>query len=131
MLSENKISSSLEDYLEAIYILIRKHGYARVKEIAKLLNVKSSSVSEAILRLKSSGLVIHERYGFIKLTDKGELLAKEIYRKHVKLLNFLVNVLGVPAEIAEKDACAIEHVISKVTLNKLLEFVKKYTSTRS
>lgn len=128
MLSESRISSSLEDYLEAIYILMKKHGYARVKEIAKLLNVRSSSVSEAILRLKSSGLVAHEKYGFIKLTDRGELLAKEIYRKHVKLLNFLVNVLGVPVEIAEKDACAIEHVISKVTLDKLLEFVERYVS---
>lgn len=127
-MSESRLSSSLEDYLEAIYILMKKHGYARVKEIAKLLNVRSSSVSEAILRLKSSGLVAHEKYGFIKLTDRGELLAKEIYRKHVKLLNFLVNVLGVPVEIAEKDACAIEHVISKVTLDKLLEFVERYVS---
>ncbi len=121
-----RISPSLEDYLETIYLLCRQYGSARVKEIAEMLNVKSSSVSEAIGRLKRAGLVVHERYGRIALTNEGERLAKEIYKRHVELLNFLVNVLGVPQEIAERDACAIEHVISRTTLEKLLEFIEKH-----
>ncbi|MCS7386058.1 MAG: metal-dependent transcriptional regulator [archaeon GB-1867-005] len=124
-MSGRKISPSLEDYLEAIYLISLEYGSARVKEIADFLNVKSSSVSEAIGRLKEAGLVDHERYGRIKLTDAGQQLAMEVYRKHMELLNFLVNVLGVPREIAERDACAIEHVISKVTLEKLLAFIER------
>jgi len=124
-LSERRISPSLEDYLEAIYIISKKYGSARVKEIADFLNVKSSSVSEAIGRLKDAGLVDHEKYGRIRLTSVGRQVAVEVYRKHVELLNFLVNVLGVPREIAERDACAIEHVISKVTLEKLLNFIEQ------
>lgn len=117
------LTESLEDYLEAIQILKEEKKVARVKEIGNLLNVKNSSVVNALNILKKKGLIIHEKYGYVDFTEKGKREAKKIHRKHKIILKFLEEVLGVPHEIALRDACRIEHVISKETFKRIKKFV--------
>jgi len=121
---EPKLTRSLEDYLEAVYILQREKGEARMKDLAARLNVRASSANEAIEKLAERNLVKHERYGSIVLTKEGEDLAKRIYNRHLVLLKFLHEVLGVDRETAERDSCALEHSISEETLKKLLSFIE-------
>ncbi len=119
------LSPSLEDYLEAIYLLKEKKGFTRVSEIADFLNVKMSSVNSALKTLLEKGLVIHETYGYVNLTDKGEENAKKVYSRHTILKRFFKEILELDEETAEKDACKIEHHISEKSLGKLLKYIKK------
>lgn len=119
------LSSSLEDYIEAIYILKKDKGFARVSEIANFLNVKMSSVNSAIKILAKKNLVVHKNYGYISLTKLGEKEAKKVYSRHIILKKFFKEILGVNEKKAEIDACKIEHHISRETLNKLLKYIKR------
>jgi len=119
-----KLTQSLEDYLEAIYVISLTSKVIRVKEIAKFLNVKTPSVVDAVGRLTERGLVIHEKYGYLELTDKGYELAKEVNDKHEKVYKFLNEILGVSVSISKKDACNIEHYISKEAMDKIIKFTR-------
>jgi DtxR family Mn-dependent transcriptional regulator len=117
------LSTSLEDYLEAIYVLEQKARVVRVKDISKMLEVSMPSVHQALHILMESGLVNHEHYGDVELTAKGRNAGREIYNRHTMLTKFFDEVLGVPREIAEGDACRIEHNISQETLDRLVAFI--------
>jgi len=121
------LSDSLEDYLEAVYIIGMKKKVVRVKEIAGFLNVKLPSVVDAVSKLQEKDLIFHEKYGYLNLTKSGLETAKVIYRKHEEIYKFLNQFLGMDEQTSEKDACGIEHHISKSTLEriiKLMEFLK-------
>ena len=105
------IHQSAEDYLEQILILLESKGYARSVDIADALNVKKPSVSVAMKKLRENGYISMEKRGRISLTDKGYPIARKIYERHKTLVRFLVK-LGVDENIAQKDACRIEHVLS-------------------
>ncbi|MHC1586380.1 MAG: metal-dependent transcriptional regulator [Candidatus Hecatellaceae archaeon] len=122
-------SASFEDYLEAIYLLGREKGEVRVTDLAAKLKVKKASVSEALTKLAERGLVKHERYGAVTLTGKGFRAAEKVYRKHQAVYRFLTEILGVQPQTAEKDACAIEHAVSKETLDKLEKFLGQKSKT--
>jgi DtxR family Mn-dependent transcriptional regulator len=117
--SLSTLSASLENYLETIAILKKERKYARVGDIAKALNVKSSSVNVAISFLLENDFVIHEKYGYVDLTDQGEKIALEIQKKHDILYKFLNNLLFINDGIANKEACAIEHSVSIETICRL------------
>lgn len=119
---------SIEDYLEVIYMLVLEKGYARIVEIASELKVKTPSATEMIQKLAREGYIEHEPYQRIKLAKKGEELAKMVYKRHKILTDFLV-ILGVDREVAEKDACEMEHALHPETLEKLTKFVKFVKST--
>jgi len=119
------LTQSLEDYLESIKILKEKKGIVRVKDIGKFLNVTNPSVVSALNILSKKGYVKHEKYGYIQLTEKGEREAEKIYERHKTIVKFLENILGLPHEIARRDACKIEHVISPETYKKIKEFIKR------
>ena len=121
----NKLTESLENYLETIGMLIRKNKIARVKDISKELDVKNSSVNIALNVLADKGLIIHEKYGYVELTDEGKKIADDIQHKEDVLLRFFTEILGVDKEIALKDACRMEHTISDETLAKLIFFIGK------
>lgn len=125
------LTKSLEDYLEAIKILTNNKKVTRVKDIGELLKVKSSSVVNAMNSLKEKGYIKQEKYGYIELTETGRKAALKIFKKHRIILKFLIEVLRVPKEIAEMDACKIEHVISEETFNKILEFYNYYNENQS
>ena len=66
-----------------------------------------------------------DKRGFIELTDKGLQTAREIYERHTLIQEFLIETLGVEADIAEQDACRIEHIISARTFDRIREYVKE------
>ncbi|MBA7608822.1 HTH-type transcriptional regulator MntR [subsurface metagenome] len=118
------LTSSLEDYLEAIWMTSLKKKVVRVKDIVEHLGVKAASVVEAMSNLREKGFYIQEKYGYIELTPNGNKIAKNIYKKHKILSRFLKEVLDVEKETAADDACRIEHHVSKKTLNKIIKFIK-------
>ena len=118
-----QLSESLEDYLETI-LLLSDEGAVRVSDVAERLNVKKPSVVAAVRQLKERGLLVHEPYGDLNLTEAGRLVAVEIYRRHQALFTFLTEVLGVCPELAEEDACCIEHNISADTMERLVSFIE-------
>jgi DtxR family Mn-dependent transcriptional regulator len=118
------LTASMEDYLEAILIIGLEKKVTRVKDIAKHLGVKTSSVANAIRVLSEKELVHQEPYGYIELTQKGVLRAKEIYEKHKTLYKFFHEILGIDSKVAEQDACEIEHHIHNETLDRILKFIQ-------
>ena len=71
----NQLSSNMEDYMEVIAVLKKRNSVARVRDIGKLMKVKTSSVTSALNVLSKRDLVNHERYGYVDLTENGEKLA--------------------------------------------------------
>ena len=106
------ISSSLEDYLEAIYLFSEKGNEVRSGQIAAHLNVKKSSVTEAIQNLAKEGLINYRPYSPITLTEQGKNAAENIFRKHNIVKNFFKEILNMSEDEASDTACKIEHVIS-------------------
>lgn len=108
-------SEVVEDYVELIAELIRQNGAARPVEIAERLGVTQPTVSKTLTRLKREGLILHEPYRSIRLTDEGRRLAEACRKRHRIVVDFLV-ALGVPPDVAEQDAEGIEHHVSEETL---------------
>jgi len=96
---------------------------ARVSAVADRLNVAKASVTEAARKLKEMGYVYYARYGPLDLTPKGLEVAREVRNRHDALILFLVNILGVPAAVAARDACVLEHGLSAETAARLATFV--------
>ncbi len=119
-----EVSPSLEDYLEAV-LEIADAGGARTTDVAERLGVSKASVNQAMGILADHGLVERERYGPVFLTENGMALAQAVQRRHQTIKAFLMTVLGVDEEVAEKDACQIEHVISKDTMNRIIEYMER------
>ncbi|MFC1726084.1 metal-dependent transcriptional regulator [candidate division KSB1 bacterium] len=117
------LTPSLEDYLESIWIIGLDKKVVRVKDIEKFLDVKTSSVIGALKTLAKKKLIIHERYGYIDLTETGIEKSKEIYKKHKIIAEFLEKILSVDKKTALSDACKIEHHIDQQTLRKLNKFM--------
>jgi len=119
-----KLSQSLEDYLESIYMISMDNKVVRVKEVAGFLDVKTPSVVDAISKLTDKELVQHEKYGYLELTDTGIKHAKKIYLKHEKIYKFFKDILSVSDDTSRKDACKIEHYISRETMDHMIKFIR-------
>jgi DtxR family Mn-dependent transcriptional regulator len=117
------MTQSLEDYLEMVSFLADE-GEVRVTDIAARLNVSKPSVLTALKILEEQGYLGHERYRTVSLTPKGVVRAREIRDIHNLLTVFLQDVVGVNPEIAEKDACKMEHLLSEETLKKIRSLVR-------
>lgn len=118
-----------EMYLETILVLKRRKGNVRSVDIARELDFSKPSVSRAVGILKDDEFITITENGTIDFTEKGKIRAKEIYEKHKCLTSFLIEIVGVTPEIAEEDACKIEHVISDESIEgikKLLENKKNF-----
>ncbi len=116
------ISSSLEDYLETIYLLVQQQGFARVKEIAHAREVKAASVSVALRRLAELDLVRYERREYIALTEQGEEAARKVLTRHRLLTRFFEEVLQMPADAASNQACAMEHSLTDEAMDRFVRF---------
>lgn len=112
-----KFTPSIEDYLECIYQTNRGQG-VKSTDIAFKLAVSKPSVHRAIVTLSEMGLVTQEKYSLIYLTEEGQKKAAEVNMKHEILSSFLQEVLGIPAEVAEEEACKMEHGVSVETAMK-------------
>ncbi len=112
-----------EEYIETIDEVQREKGYAKVRDVAALLEVGLPTVTEMFQKLSEAGLINYEKYSGVTMTEKGQALADELRRKHGTLQQFL-EILGVPEEIAYSEACNMEHTISPETLDRLTSFVE-------
>jgi Mn-dependent DtxR family transcriptional regulator len=113
----------MEDYLEVIYELIQRKGYATTIDISNYLNVSSPSVTKMVQKLDETGHVKYEKYRGITLTKEGIDIAQAIQNRHSLLVEFL-KIIGVDEHIANIDAEGIEHHLHSETLRKLEDFVK-------
>lgn len=116
------ITKSLEDYIEYIYMSLSDDKELKAIDIAKKFNISRASVSEALIRLCELGLVIYEGRKGIIVTEKGEIEAKRVIKKHQILLNFFNKTLNIEFEKASDNACKIEHVIDDDIISMLEKF---------
>lgn len=123
-MGKKKLSSTMEDYLEAIFNLEKSKKAVRVRDIAKEMLVKLPTVTSMMGTLAQRGLINHEKYEYVELTKKGRRIAKGVYRRHVILRDFLIDILNIDEETAEEDACKMEHAVSPVTLKRVVKFME-------
>ena len=117
------VNESAENYLETILLLSKKLPVVRSVDIANELDFKKSSVSIAMKNLREKNHIAVSDQGFIYLTDSGKKIAEMIYERH-ELLSSWLKSMGVPEEIANEDACKMEHVISKESFEAIKKHVK-------
>ena len=110
-----------EDYLKAIFVLQQENGCVRSLDVAERLKVTKPSVSRAVKLLCEGGFLTMDQSKLLHLTPLGASAAEEIYERH-RVLNEVLLSLGVTPAVAERDACRIEHVISRETIEKVKAF---------
>lgn len=119
-----KLTKSLEDYLETIYLLEKNDSKVKSVQIANTLAISKPAVTKAMNELKELGYILNTDYTFIQFTEEGRMIAKKIFEKHLILKAFLVK-LGVSEEVAEVDCCKIEHILSEETFHCVKNFLNK------
>jgi DtxR family Mn-dependent transcriptional regulator len=125
--SSSSYTESVEDYIEEIYVNYQKGNEGvRITDLAEAMGVTKASATDAVKKLKERGLVKHERYGRIYITEEGLETAKRVYDRHVTITKFLEEALHVSSAVAENDACGIEHIISEETFGQMKKFMKDH-----
>ena len=124
MTISDTLTASLEDYLEAIFNIIKEKQAAKPNDVAKMLKVKNASVTGALHSLAEKKLINYAPYEIITLTPEGKIAAKDIVRRHEVLRDFFVKVLSVENTIAEDAACKMEHSIPRSILERLIDFAE-------
>ena len=118
-----------EDYLESIYRLSLESAEGdksvRSVDVAEQLEVSKASVNKALSQLKEMGMVVQSRYGRVVLTEEGEAYAKVVWRSPRALRTFLEHDLGVKPEVADEEACLMEHVLSADTMQRLIGYLER------
>lgn len=120
-----KLNINNQDILETIYELEKNKGKARLTDIALKLEFSKSRTNQEIKKLISMGLIHEDKYGPIVLTKLGLFEAERIMFTHLLIKTFLKNHLGLDEDISEKDACAIEHIISEETIKAIVKHLEK------
>ncbi len=111
-----------ENYLETILVLKERTGTVRSIDIARALNFSKPSVSRAMGILRESGFIVMESNGEILLTEEGRQKAEAIYYRHRLLTQFLQEVTGVTEEVAEENACRMEHILDQ----EVVDGIRRY-----
>jgi Mn-dependent DtxR family transcriptional regulator len=119
MQKEKKLTSSLEEYLKIIYEITQTEPVARVKNIAKRMEVSLPSVTNALKRLDQLGYVRYEKYGLILLSEKGIERAKKLEKTSCILRTLLVDFIGVPESDVSKISCRIDHYFTEDTQERM------------
>ena len=117
-----------EMYLETLLVLQQRNSKVRSIDISEEMQFSKPSVSRAIKLLKTNGYINVDAQGYITFTEKGKEVAEDIYDRHQVLTECLIS-LGVSEELAAKDACKIEHDLSKETFAAIKKHMKKYLDT--
>ncbi len=122
----DKLTFTMENYLEAIYELSVDGSGARLSDIAKRLGVSKASANSAMSTLAQKGLITNEKYREIFLTEAGREKAKSTSNKHQTIRHFFVEILHIDPAVADEDACAIEHVISSESVQAMRRYWKAH-----
>ncbi len=119
-----KLTPSMEDYLETILILEEANRVARVKDIAAHMGVQMPSVTGALKTLKSHGLVEYEKNSYINLTPKGMIQAREVFKRHEVLTEFFKTALDLEGKEIVEQSCRIEHIITQETTDRIVNLTR-------
>jgi DtxR family Mn-dependent transcriptional regulator len=122
-----ELTERMEDYLRIIYEIENEKGYARLKDVASRLNVRPPTAEEMLRKLNDMNLIVHEKYGGIRLTKKGREIAEAIEKRFQYVRRFL-QILLVPNDVAARDAHIIEHRLHPKTLLQIIRFVEFISS---
>jgi Mn-dependent DtxR family transcriptional regulator len=114
---------TIEDYIELIYKLQKEEKRVHTNDVASTFNINPASVTEIFQKLTEEGFIDYEKYKGVVLTKKGEDFAKKTLFRHNQLKEFLI-ILGVDQKIAEIDACEMEHILHKTTMEAIIKFVE-------
>lgn len=121
-----KMSTSHEDYLEAMVVLgASTDSSVRSVDVATKMGVSKASVNKAMSVLKEKGYAEQPYYGDITLTEEGYRYGQAVLKRHEMLLKFLHKALGIPEDVADQEACLMEHAISDSSLEKWFAFIDK------
>src|ERR1700727_583181 len=114
MPTDELISAHVQDYAKAVYALELRGGEpVSTNDLAERLGVTPGSVSGMVRKLAELGLVEHERYRGVRLTEQGRRVALEVLRHHRLIELFLAEELGMPWDRVHAEAEVLEHVISE------------------
>lgn len=122
------LTNTQERYLETIFQLCVEHGEARLGAVAMTMGVAAPSARGVVQSLAEHGLVDYPRYGQITLTHSGSEAGRSLVLRHRAARDFLQNVLGVSAALAEQAAADMEHSLPAPVLCRLVQFVEHYHS---
>ena len=112
-----------ENYLEAILMISERKKDVHAIDVVNELKFSKPSVSIMLKKLRDNGYIIIDENNHLHLTDEGMKIATKIYERH-KILTAILKELGVSDEIAEEDACKIEHDLSDVTWDAIRKYYK-------
>lgn len=126
--SDNELSHSMAHYLLTIHKLKEGLGYARVTDIAKELGLTKGSVSTALGNLKKKNLIVEDENKFLDLSDTGHDEVHHMLSIRTLMYYFLKDILDVDDDMAHKDSCLVEHLLSPETREKLFAFMQKITT---
>lgn len=121
---KNVITHSAAHHLMAVDSLIRCHGYARVSDVARLLEITPGSVSLSLKPLKADGFLKQDENRFLRLSSRGQRLVDLLRARRSVIVKFLCSQLGVDRHQAEIDSCKIEHLLSGETARRLTDFMR-------
>ncbi len=120
---------TIEDYVELIYNIQKKKEKVHTNDIANTFDINPASVTEIFQKLSKEGYIDYEKYSGVTLTKKGRRIAIQTKNKHQSLKEFLL-FLGVNEEIAENDACEMEHILHNETMNMIIKFIEVIESCK-
>ncbi len=120
----SELQESGQMYLETILVLSGKMEHVRSIDVCKYMGFSKPSVSRAMSLLKRDAYIDIDEAGYITLTQKGRDVADSIYERHI-LFTKVLEMIGVPEEIAEQDACKIEHYVSEETVEAVKRAIEK------
>ena len=120
-----KIQESAENYLETILILSKGGNQVRSIDIVNELEYSKPSVSIAMKNLRANGYIQMDGDGYITLTDCGRQIAETMYERHMLITDWFI-YMGVDKEIAVRDACKMEHILSEQSFTAIKRHIEDW-----
>lgn len=118
------IKASAEDYLEAILVLTEKLGRVKSIDIVNHMNFSKPTISIQMKHFRNNGYITVDEKKYIRLTEKGEEIARRIHERHT-ILSKVLMAIGVGEKQAYEDACKIEHAVSGEAFDCIKAFYEK------
>jgi len=112
-------SPSMEQYVETIASLLQRDKVTTISEIAETAGVSRPAASRSVRDLAEKELVEHKSYGYVTLTPKGQDLAEHLFTRHRALLTFFRQILQLDEEIADREACRLEHQVDDNIVDRM------------
>lgn len=121
---KNPVTHSAAHHLVAIAELLERYGYARVSDVARMLEITRGSASITLKNLKNRDLVTEDERRFLGLSTEGAAIAASIRAKKRVMMALLTELLDVGETQADIDTCKIEHLISDETASRVARLLK-------